>query len=207
MLVLFQRMILTELGHKYDPSLPGVYLQSPDRWSPYITIEPECVIIGLREKGTGQTQERRIPERDVALRDESEVQDLLEREMRKFLGSSGITADRRLTAEIQGEIAASIEVYGVSEDKAMVEFDDGTIEQDSTGGRIVYVVLTSDLEIHKIPVTGHLHDIRRFGYVNRENFMSDVKSLLDEFNLSDEDRDRAVKECIRMMRKEKLITR
>ncbi|MHA1137312.1 MAG: hypothetical protein ACTSSE_12575 [Candidatus Thorarchaeota archaeon] len=165
------------------------------------------MIIGLREKGTGQTQERRIPERDVALRDESEVQDLLEREMRKFLGSSGITADRRLTAEIQGEIAASIEVYGVSEDKAMVEFDDGTIEQDSTGGRIVYVVLTSDLEIHKIPVTGHLHDIRRFGYVNRENFMSDVKSLLDEFNLSDEDRDRAVKECIRMMRKEKLITR
>ncbi len=202
------RMMLTKLlEHKYDPSLPGVYLQSPDRWSPYITIRPECVMIGIREKGTGQTQERRVPERDVALRDESDVKKLLEREMREFLESTGITADRRLRSEIQGEIAASIEIYGESEDKTMVEFDGATIEQDTTGGRLVYVVLTSELEIHKIPVTGHLHDIRQFGRVNREDFVSNVRDLLDKFNLSDEDRERAVKECIRVMRGEKLITR
>ena len=67
--------------------------------------------------------------------------------------------------------------------------------------------MVSELEIHKIPVTGHLHDIRQFGRVNREGFVSNVRSLLDEFNLSDEDRDRAVKECIRVMREEKLIRR
>ena len=200
------RMMLTELtGLKYDPSLPGVHLQSPARWSPYIAIRPDCVMIGLREKGTGQTQERRVPERDVALRDESEVKNLLEREMRDFLKIAGITADRRLMSEIQGEIAASIEVYGVSEGKTKVELDGVTIEPDSTGGRIVYVVLTSELEIHKIRVTGHLHDIRQFGRVNRADFMNDVRSLLDEFNLSDEDKVRAVKECVRVMREEKLI--
>jgi hypothetical protein len=199
------RTMLTELGHKFDPSLPGVYLQSPDRWSPYIIIEPECVIIGLSEKGTGQTQERRVPERDVALRDEYDVKKLLEREMKKFLGSSGITADRRLTSKIQGEIAASIEIYGVSEDKTKVEFDGVTIEPDSTGGRILYVVLTSELEIHTIPVTGHLHDIRQFGRVNRADFVSNVRSLIDEFNLSDENKKKAVKECVKVMRKEKLI--
>jgi len=37
--------------------------------------------------------------------------------------------------------------------------------------------------------------------------VSEVRDVLDEFNLSDEDRDRAVKECIRVMRGEKLITR
>jgi len=195
------------LGQKYDPSFPGVYLQSPDRWSPYIAIKPECVMIGLREKGTGQTQERRVPERDVALQDAYEVNKLLEREMKDFLKSAGITADKRLMSEIQGEIAASIEVSGVSEDKTMVEFDGATIEQDSTGGRIVYVVLTSELESHMIPVTGHLYDIRQFGRVNREDFVSKDRDILDKFNLSDEDNDRAVKECIRVMREEKLITR
>ena len=201
------RMMLAELGHKFDPRLPGVYLQSPDRWTPYITIEPECVTIGLREKDTRQTQERRVNERNVALRDESEVQELLEHEMMQFLESTGITADRRLLSEIQGEIAASFDVYGVSEDKTEVEFDGATIEQDAAGGRILYVVLTSDLEIHKIPVTGHLHNIRQFGRVNREDFVSNVRDLLDKFNLSDEDRDRAVKGCVRVMREEKLITR
>ncbi|MGY5858325.1 MAG: hypothetical protein RTU63_03070 [Candidatus Thorarchaeota archaeon] len=163
--------------------------------------------MGSLLKGTGQTQERRVPERDVALRDEYDVKNLLEHEMKKFMGSSGIAADRRLTSEIQGEIAASIEIYGVSEDKTKVEFDGVIIEHDSTGGRILYVVLVSNLEIHKIPVTGHLHNIRQIGRVNRENFVSDVKSLLDKFNLSDEDRDRAAKECVRVMRGEKLITR
>jgi hypothetical protein len=45
------------------------------------------------------------------------------------------------------------------------------------------------------------------GRANREDFVSDVSSLLDKFNLSNEDRDKAVKECIRVMREEKLITR
>ena len=201
------RMMLAELGHKYDPRLPGVYLQSPDRWIPYIIIEPECVIIGIREKNTGQTQERKVAEQNVALRDESKVQDLLEREMKDFLKKAGITVDRGLSSEIKGEIAASFEVYGVSEDKTEVEFDGVTVEPDSTGGQILYVVLTSEFENHKIPVTGHLHNIRQFGRVNREGFVSKVRDLLDEFNLSDEEKEKAVKECIRVMRGEKLITR
>ncbi|MGY5880749.1 MAG: hypothetical protein RTV31_10885 [Candidatus Thorarchaeota archaeon] len=201
------RMMLAELGHKYDPSLPGVYLQSPHRWIPYIIIEPEYVAIGIREKNTGHTQESRVPERNVALLDESEVQELLKRAMKDFLKKAGITVDRGLLSEIQGEIAASIEIYGVSEDKTEVEFDGVTIEQDQTGGRILYVVLASELETHKIPITGHLHDIRRMGRLSREGFASMVRNLIAEFNLSDEDRERAVKECVRLMKGEKLITR
>jgi len=165
------------------------------------------VIIGIREKNTGQTQERKVAEQNVALRDESKVQDLLEREMKDFLKKAGITVDRGLSSEIKGEIAASFEVYGVSEDKTEVEFDGVTVEPDSTGGQILYVVLTSEFENHKIPVTGHLHNIRQFGRVNREGFVSKVRDLLDEFNLSDEEKEKAVKECIRVMRGEKLITR
>ncbi|MHA2022038.1 MAG: hypothetical protein ACTSWQ_00070 [Candidatus Thorarchaeota archaeon] len=171
-------MMLTELGYKYNPSLPGVYLQSPDRWNPYIIIEPECVTMGLRKKDTGQTQERRVHERDVALRDESEVQELLEREMWKFLEITGITVDRRLISEIQGEIAASMEMYGENGDRTQVELDGVTIEQDSTGGRIIYVVLTSEFEIHKVPVTRHLHSIRQIGRVNREGFVSSANPTL-----------------------------
>ncbi|MCJ7818028.1 MAG: hypothetical protein MUP60_04195, partial [Candidatus Thorarchaeota archaeon] len=55
-------MIEEMTGQRYDPYLPGVYLQNPDRWNPYITIEPEFVIVGLGERGTGQVLEKRINE-------------------------------------------------------------------------------------------------------------------------------------------------
>jgi hypothetical protein len=35
--------------------------------------------------------------------------------------------------------------------------------------------------------------------------VSNVRSLIDEFNLSDENKKKAVKECVKVMRKEKLI--
>ena len=95
----------------------------------------------------------------------------------------------------------------MSDDIAMVQLDGVTIEQDSTGGRILYVVLILGFDVHKIPVTGHLHNIRQLGRYNREEFVSNVKDLLDEFNLSDEDRTKAVKDCVRVMREERLITR
>ena len=134
-----------------------------------------------------------------------EVQELLKREMNGFLKEIGIVANRKLEAEIQGEISDSIEMYGVEEDKTSVEFDGVTIEQDSAGGRILYVVLISELDTHKIPVTGHLHNIRQFGRISREYFVSTVKGILEEFNLSDEDKNAAVKRCVRVMREEKLI--
>ena len=49
--------------------------------------------------------------------------------------------------------------------------------------------------------------IRQIGHVNREGFVSKVRGLLNEFNLSAEDKEKAVKECVRVMRGEKLITR
>ncbi|TET07023.1 MAG: hypothetical protein E3J86_14200 [Candidatus Thorarchaeota archaeon] len=139
--------------------------------------------------------------------DKEEVQKLLEREMHGFLESSGIEADRILSSSIQTEIAASMDIAGVSDDTEMVQLDRVTIEQDSTGGRILYVVLISETEVHKIPVTGHLHNIRQIGRYRREEFESEVESSLSEFNLSEEDRARAVKECVRVMKKEKLVTR
>lgn len=202
------RLMLTGLtGERFEPILPGVNLKSPDKWRPFFKLEPECVVIGLQEKDTGLTRERRIPEQNVALRGMYEVQKLLEDEMREFLKKTGIIVDRRLNAEIQGEIAASIEIFRVSEDKAAVELDGVTIEQDSAGGRVVYVVLISEVNVHKIPVTRHLHDIRQIGRADRSEFESEVKSLLGEFNLSDKDLDRALKECVRIMREEGLIRR
>lgn len=198
-------MIAQMLRQKYDSYLPGVYLQNPDRWSPYIVIEPEYVIIGLREKDTGQTTEKQINEQNVALRYRFEVQELLESELTDFLQELGITANRSLASELKGTIDSAVEIYGVKEDKAQVKFDYVTIDQDAVGGKVLYVVMTSELETHKVPVTKHLHDIRQLGYIRREHFVDEVKSLLMEFNLSDNDLDKAVKECVRKMRSEKLI--
>jgi hypothetical protein len=198
-------MIAQVLGQKYDAHLPGVYLQNPDRFSPYIIIEPEYVTIGLREKSTGQTTEKRINEQNVALRHRFEVQELLESELTDFLLELGIEVNRNLESELKGAIDSAIEIYGVKEDKAQVEFDYVTIDQDAIGGKVLYVVLTSELETHKVPVTKHLHDIRQLGHIRREHFVDEVKSLLTEFNLSDDDMDKVVKECVRKMRSENLI--
>ncbi|MBE0525311.1 MAG: hypothetical protein IH631_00090 [Candidatus Thorarchaeota archaeon] len=110
-----------------------------------------------------------------------------------------------MTSEINGAIADAIELYGVEEDMADVEFDGVIIEQDSAGGSILYVVLVSELETHKIPVTGHLHNIKQLGPMNHQGFVSRVKDLLSEYNLSKDDVDRAVKESVKIMRSEKLI--
>jgi hypothetical protein len=198
-------MIAQVLGQKYDLHLPGVYLQNPDKWSPYIIIEPEYATIGLREKDTGQTAEKRINEQNVALRYRFKVQELLESELTSFLQELGITANRALASELKGAIADAIEIYGVKEDKAQVKFNYVTIEQDVVGGKVLYVVLASELETYKVPVTKHLHDIRQLGHIRREHFVDEVKSLLTEFNLSDDDMDKAVKECVQKMRGEKLI--
>lgn len=202
-----QKMLTELTGETFDPTLPGVTLQNPDKWSPIIMIYPEYVRLVLRDKDTRQEQEKIIHEENVALMDRDDVQTLLEREMNKFLEEVGIKADSRLSGSIREEIRSSMEMAGVQEDKATVQFDGVTVEQDSTGGRILYVVLVSEIDTHKIPVTGHLHNIGQVGRYKREDFESDVRSSLSEFNLSDDDMDRAVKECVKVMRIEKLITR
>ncbi len=202
------RMMVAELtGQRYDSQFPGLYLQNPDTWNPYIIIEPEYVTVGLRKKETRQTREKRVSERNVALKYRFQVQELLEGEMKGLLEELGIVPNRRLTSEIQGAISDSLEIYGLKEGKAEVEFDGVIIEQDTVGGRILFVVLVSELEIHKVPVTGHLHDIRQIGRIRRAEFESEVRSLLEEYNLTDVDRARAVSECIKVMKEEKLITR
>jgi hypothetical protein len=65
----------------------------------------------------------------------------------------------------------------------------------------------SSKDTFKIPVTKHLHDIRQLGRVNREQFESHIEERLSEFDLSHDDRERAVRECVREMRGEDLITR
>ena len=202
------RTMLEELtGDKLEPSIPGTYLQNPDQWSPYIIIKSECVVVGLRERGTGRVEEGEIREENVALRSTSEVQNLLEHEMEEFLEERGILGDRRLTAAIRTEIEDTIEEFGVGEGGAEVEFDGVTIEYDSAGGRVIYVFLTSEDETHKVQVTGHLHDYGRFRPVRKDDFEGEVISILQEFNLSEEDEERAVRKCVRLMRKEGLIKR
>ncbi len=202
------RVMLEELtGRRLDPDLPGAHLRDPDRWSPFFAITPEYVTVGLREKSSEQTRERKIPERNVALWTTSEVQEFLEQAMKVFLEEIGVRADRRMTAAIREEMAVAVEMYGVEEDQARVEFFLATIGEDSAGGRVMYVVLESEDQSHKVPVTGHLHDFREFGRIDTEDFESEVRSILGEFNLSEEDEDSAVEECVRLMRMEKLIKR
>ncbi|TFH07304.1 MAG: hypothetical protein E4H14_08815, partial [Candidatus Thorarchaeota archaeon] len=118
------RMMVAELtGQRYDSQFPGLYLQNPDTWNPYIIIEPEYVTVGLRKKETRQTREKRVSERNVALKYRFQVQELLEGEMKGLLEELGIVPNRRLTSEIQGAIADSLEIYGLKEGKAEVEFD------------------------------------------------------------------------------------
>ncbi|MHA2065443.1 MAG: hypothetical protein ACXABY_13790, partial [Candidatus Thorarchaeota archaeon] len=202
------RTMLEELtGQKFEPRQPGAHLGNPDRWSPLFIIEPENAVVRLREKDTGSVRERVIQEQNVALRPTDEVLELLERAMKELLNECGVRADRRLTAAIREEIAASIEISGVKQDRALVQLDYVTIGKDSVGGRVIYVVLTSETDTHEIPVTRHLHDIRAIGRFSRDEFESEVTSILGEFNLSDDDMERAVRECVRLMRKENLIKR
>ncbi len=200
------RALLKELiGQNLEQKTPGVYLWNPDRWKPFFTIKPECVVIGLTEIDSGVEKTHVIPEGQVALREPFEVQDILERGMKELLERNGIIPDRKMTAAIREEIAASLEVFGVREGKAAVEFDRAEIRQDSVGGRVIYVILTSEDETHRIPVTQHLHDIKMAGRISRNDFVSEVSSILEEFNLSKEDMESALSECVRLMRQERII--
>ena len=146
-----------------------------------------------------------VHERNIGLRPRDEVLGLLEKKMKEFLERSGIRANRRLDMAIREEIAASIEIYGVKEKNAPVRLDRIEIGHDSVGGRVVFVVLVSENDTHTIPVTGHLHDLREIGCITKDEFVREVTSILEEFNLNEEDKNAAVKECVRLMRKEKLL--
>lgn len=202
------RTMLEKLtGKRFDPALPGVVLQNPNRWEPFITIETEYVRVGLSDKSTKQVSEKVFREPNVALMDRSEVEKLLRRWMSRFLESSGIEVDKNLSASIRTEIADSMEIAGVSEDETLLELEGVVVEQDMAGGEILYVVIYSETEEFKIPITGHLHNMGQTGRVRREEFESHVESCLSEYGLSDDDMKRAVKECVREMRVRKIITR
>ena len=194
-------------GRAIRPSIPGAYLQDPDRWDPFFTIEAEYVILGLMEKGTRLVRECRISEENVALRTASDVRELLDREMNRFLEVSGVRASRRLLAAVRSEIEDVIEIYGIQEEKAQVTLDSVMIGLDSVGGRVIYVVLDSDTTVYKIAVTDHLHTLKERGRITREEFVDGLRLILEEFNLSREDWELAVEECLRLMRREGLIKR
>ena len=79
-----------------------------------------------------------------------------------------------------------------------------TIREDSVGGRVIYVILLLDGEYHEVPVTRHLHDYRGFR-IDKDEFVNEVESVLDKFNLSEEGKEEAVKKVMRIMKREKLI--
>jgi hypothetical protein len=202
------RLMLKELtGQKLNANLPGMYVANPDRWSPFFNIESEYVVVGLKEKDTGLVEEQVIHERNVALRTSSEVHDLLERAIMNFRKKKGIRADRRLAADIQREISDTIEIHEIHEDRATARLDRVSIEQDSVGGKRIYVFLDSQNEAHRIPVTGHLHDIRQFGRISKDAFVEEVMQILNEFNISDEDKLEATRQSVRLMKNESLIGR
>jgi len=198
-------VLMNKLGTRVAPQLPGVYLQNPTRWSPYVTLEPEHVIVGLQERDTKVTRENRVYKQHIALGVASEVREFLKTELEKLISAAGIVPNEELAAKIEEVIDDTIEIWDVREDPAKVEFAYAMIEQDAVGGNVLYVFLESDLETYKISITRHLHDIRQIGRIGRESFASSVRDRLGEFNLSKTDENRAVKECIRIMRSEKLI--
>ncbi|MBN2229868.1 MAG: hypothetical protein JW779_09780 [Candidatus Thorarchaeota archaeon] len=202
------RMLMKEAtGKGVKPSVPGAHLQNPDIWTPVISIEPERVVLELRERGMGLVRERRISEKHVALRETSEVRELLHTEMSKFLKSLGIEPNRRMTAAIESEIAAIIEIRGIEDDRASVEIESVEIGRDSTGGQVIYVTLLSNDELYRIPVTKHLHNMKEIGRVTRDGIANVIRSILGKFNLSEESMASVIDECIRLLRKEGVIRR
>ncbi len=52
-------------------------------------------------------------------------------------------------------------------------------------------------------LTGHLHDIPE--RIERTEFEDDVRTILSEFNISDDDIKDCIRVCVRLMRSEKLL--
>ncbi len=164
-------------------------------------------MIGVREKGGGRVESIELSEKNLALRPASEVRDFLEREMETFLKKREIVIDRRLNDAIQREIEDWFDIYHVDECGAEAKLESVSIGNDSVGGRVIYVTLVSENETHKVPVTGHLHDYGRTGSVRKDKFVEEVKSVLEEYNLGEKDIEKAVRESVRLMRKEGQIKR
>ncbi|MDF1538589.1 MAG: hypothetical protein P1Q69_06775 [Candidatus Thorarchaeota archaeon] len=127
--------------------------------------------------------------------------------METFLKKQGIVIDRRLRDTIQREIEDWLVEYHIDESVKEVELESVSIGNDSTGGRVIYVTLVSENESHVVPVTGHLHDYKRFGGARKKEFVEEVESVLEEYNLNDEDREEVVRNCVGLMRREGLIKR
>ncbi|MGY5853814.1 MAG: hypothetical protein RTU92_09630 [Candidatus Thorarchaeota archaeon] len=200
-----RELVQEKTGKRHDPESPGVYLVSPDRWTPMFSIEPESVLLELRDRLHIDKIEVAINEENVALRPSDEVRELLENEMKKVMDTYGVVADRRLLSAIQNEIVSCMEIAGVEERGASVEVADVLITKDAVGGRVLYVELSYGYETHQIPITGHLHEIQ--GRIDRSEFEDEVKTALKEFNLSDDQMRYIVKECFRLMRIKKLLRR
>jgi len=99
----------------------------------------------------------------------------------------------------------TIETYEIREDKSIVKLDRVITGLDSVGGEVIFVVLKSGNKTLNIPVTHHFHSVREIGRMTKDRFVSRVKSKLDEYNLTEDDLNQIVSECISIMRKEKLL--
>ncbi|MHA1637236.1 MAG: hypothetical protein ACTSUB_04395, partial [Candidatus Thorarchaeota archaeon] len=112
---------------------------------------------------------------------------------------------RLSNATEQAGIDDTLKISEIHEDGSIMELDHVTTGLDSVGGIVVYVVLKLGNKIHKIPVTQHFHSIREIGRMSKDKLASSIESELDEYNLSEKDLNRAIKECIVIMRSEKLL--
>jgi len=101
----------------------------------------------------------------------------------------------------------TIEVHGIQDDESIVKLDQVTTGEDSVGGKVIFVVLKIGNKTPNIPVTDHFHSIREIGRIPKDEFVSSVESKLSDYDLREEDLEQAVKECVRIMKQEKLIKR
>ncbi|MGY5852472.1 MAG: hypothetical protein RTU92_02770 [Candidatus Thorarchaeota archaeon] len=198
-----RELLQEKTGKRYDPETPGVYLVSPDRWSPMFSIEPERVVLELRDRLHIDNIEVVINEKNVALQPSDEVRELLESEMKEMMDRYGVVADRGLLAAIRGEIESCLEIVGVEKEGASAKVTDVLIAKDEVGGRVLYVELLHGYEIHRIPITGHLHSIGE--RVDRNEFEDDVRAILNEFTLGEDDMEYSIRECVRLMMVEGLL--
>ncbi|MHA2023233.1 MAG: hypothetical protein ACTSWQ_06195 [Candidatus Thorarchaeota archaeon] len=101
----------------------------------------------------------------------------------------------------------TVDTYEIQDDESIVKLDRVTTREDSVGGEVIFVVLKSGSKTHNIPVTHHFHSIREIGRMSKDKFVSDVESRLSEYNLTENDLNRVVKESIVIMGREKLLNR
>ncbi len=180
--------------------IPGSYLDPAEDWTPYFNIEPEYVLVGLKLKGVGECREMRLNETAVALRSVDGVTKLLSTTMDEILDQYTMSPGRKLQAAIRQELKETLDEAGVTDDEVALLLAKVSIRKDSSGGECLFAVLQrEDGSEYPQQLTGHIHSLTMGEPLTEEQIDSWVRYELGSLSMSEEDKARAVRECVDLL--------